>query len=94
MMIYNTIYNILKNLLNTTTRVYIFINKKYTWWGISTKFFNKSMSDNVHYVNLIGYLVKNKVKVGKTFYFFLKVLDLPRPLPIIRNKIKRVKICL
>jgi len=84
--------NTRKNLLNTTSQGCIYLFKKAIWWGIILFFLCVIMSDNIHYVNLIKLLRKNKVKVGNTFYFLLKYLDLPRPSQIIPNKIKRCTI--
>jgi len=80
--------NIKRVLLEDITKTYIYKYKNNTWWGMIPIFFIKVMSDNIHYVNLKGFLKKNNRKWGITFVCLLKVLDLLCPSQITPNQIK------
>ena len=66
-------YNIIKNRIKTTVRYLcknIYINKKVSnQWVTVPKTMFKSMSDNIHYVNLMPYKPFSTLIVGMQSYF-------------------------
>jgi hypothetical protein len=79
--------NIIKELLyGYHSSILLFIKKQSKQWGIDTKFVYKSMSDNIHYVNLIPNQHESGSKVGNYSYFARLLRDIPTCTPYLRGE--------
>jgi len=83
-----------KNLLNTTSKNYIYcLQKELKATTVGNTYCN-SMSDNSYYVNLIKKTGQSGDTVGVTFYFLLKFIYLLHPFIITPRENKRCYLCL